>query len=323
MDQGCTGKVFSRGRAGPKIYRARKEFKSPGRGGAHTVYISRLKSYVTAWNLYLHCVKWSQPNILKIHNHDRYDHNHGQCCHVVSLWHFWIGKIRECHLYCAPPLPRGVDNFCWAGRGFTRPGGAARVFHGASGRPSLPWIPRLQRKQQSHLCFSVTTIWLIDWRDYRDDRSYDYDLRLYKSLRMPLLESRNLLAQTLLICTLLKLHPFIIITFITIIIVIIIINIIISIIIICFVFLTRLVSCLCLLQVSKICEEIYMYFEFFLIICRFLAINIQTNIALFTSDLLAEFLLVHHDNCTIIENCKIKDYLYHKIFNTSNTKNLS
>ena len=75
---------------------------------------------------------------------------------------------------------------------------------------------------------------------------------------MPLLESRNLLAQTLLICTLLKLHPFIIITFITIIITIIIINIIISIIIICFVFLTRLVSCLCLLQVSKICEEIYM-----------------------------------------------------------------
>ena len=59
--------------------------------------------------------------------------------------------------------------------------------------------------------------------------------------------------------------------------------------------------------------------EFFLIICRFLAIKIQTNIALFTSDLLAEFLLVHHDNCTIIENCKIKDYLYHKIFNTSNT----
>ena len=124
MDQGCTGKVFSRGRAGPKIYRARKGFKSPGRGGAHTVYISRLKSYVTAWNLYLHCVKWSQPNILKIHNHDRYDHNHGQCCHVVSLWHFWIGKIRECHLYCAPPLPRGVDNFCWAGWGFTRRGGA-------------------------------------------------------------------------------------------------------------------------------------------------------------------------------------------------------
>ena len=79
---------------------------------------------------------------------------------------------------------------------------------------------------------------------------------------MPLLESRNLLAQTLLICTLLKLQPFIIIiTFITItilIIAIIIINIIISIIIICFVFLTRLVSCLCLLQVSKICEEIYM-----------------------------------------------------------------
>ena len=148
-----------------------------------------------------------------------------------------------------------------AGRAGAGRGGAASVFHGASGRPSLPWIPRLQRKQQSHLCFSATTIRLIDWRDYRDDRSYDYDLGLYKSLRMPLLESRNLLAQTLLICTLLKLQPFIIITFITItitIISIVIINIIISIIIICFVFLTRLVSCLCLLQVSKICEEIYM-----------------------------------------------------------------
>ena len=259
MDQGCTGKVFfSRGRAGPKSTGQGRGLNLQG-GAEHILYISADWNHiVTAWNLYLHCVKWSQPNILKIHNHDRYDHNHGQCCHVVSLWHFWIGKIRECHLYCAPPLPRGVDNFCWAGRGFTRPGGAARVFHGASGRPSLPWIPRLQRKQQSHLCFSVTTIWLIDWRDYRDDRSYDYDLGLYKSLRMPLLESRNLLAQTLLICTLLKLHPFIIITFITIIITIIIISIIISIIIICFVFLTRLVSCLCLLQVSKICEEIYM-----------------------------------------------------------------
>ena len=38
-----------------------------------------------------------------------------QCCHIVSLWVAWIGRIRECHLYCAPPLPRSFDHFCGAG----------------------------------------------------------------------------------------------------------------------------------------------------------------------------------------------------------------
>ena len=73
-----------------------------------------------------------------------------------------------------------------------------------------------------------------------------------------------------------------------------------------------------LFTAGEICEEMYMWLWVFLIIFRFLTIKIQTNIAFFTSDLLAEFLLVHHDNCTIIKNW-LKDYLYHKIFNTSNT----
>ena len=43
-----------------------------------------------------------------------------QCCHIVSLWLSWIGKIRECHLYYAPPLPRGFGHFCGAGWGIGR-----------------------------------------------------------------------------------------------------------------------------------------------------------------------------------------------------------
>ena len=67
-----------------------------------------------------------------------------QCCHIVSLWLTWVGKIRECHLYFAPPLTRGVDTFHWAGRAGR--GGAARVFHGAGqGREPLLYTQQCKR----------------------------------------------------------------------------------------------------------------------------------------------------------------------------------
>ena len=72
---------------------------------------------------------WRYPNIPNIHNHDcHYDHNHS-----VSLWLPWIGKIRECHLYFALPLPCGFDQGCFTGRDCksVSRGGATRVFHGA------------------------------------------------------------------------------------------------------------------------------------------------------------------------------------------------
>ena len=52
----------------------------------------------------------------------------------VSLSLSGIGKIRERHLYFAPPLPRGFDQGCFTGRdrkGVSR-GKTARVFHGVS-----------------------------------------------------------------------------------------------------------------------------------------------------------------------------------------------
>ena len=55
-----------------------------------------------------------------------------QCCYIVSLWLFWIWKIQECHLYFAPPLPRGFDHFCGAGWG--RKG----VSQGGAGNPPSP-----------------------------------------------------------------------------------------------------------------------------------------------------------------------------------------
>ena len=82
---------------------------------------------------------------------------------VVMLFHYGISELERFESVTFIVLhhcPAVLTTF--AGRAGASRGGAARVFHGASGRPSLPWIPRLQRKQQSHLCFSVTTIWLID-----------------------------------------------------------------------------------------------------------------------------------------------------------------
>ena len=58
-----------------------------------------------------------------------------QCCYIVSLWLFWIWKIQECHLYFAPPLPRGFDHFCGAGQG--RKG----VSQGGAGNSPLASIP--------------------------------------------------------------------------------------------------------------------------------------------------------------------------------------
>ena len=37
-----------------------------------------------------------------------------QCCYIVLLRLSQIGKILECHLYFAPPLPRGFDCFRYA-----------------------------------------------------------------------------------------------------------------------------------------------------------------------------------------------------------------
>ena len=85
---GMYGEGFFQGQGRAKNLQGRERGLNLQGGAEHILCISRLKTYVAAWNLYLACVKWCQ------------------CCHVVPLWHYWIGKIQECHLYFAPPLPR-------------------------------------------------------------------------------------------------------------------------------------------------------------------------------------------------------------------------
>ena len=87
-------------------------------GGAHATYFSRLELYATAEETLI-CIALSYVSeiysifiimivvmiIIIV-----------QCCHIVSLWFSGIGKIWECQLYFAPPLPRGFDHFCSAGQ---------------------------------------------------------------------------------------------------------------------------------------------------------------------------------------------------------------
>ena len=105
--------------------RAGNGSKSAGRGGAHTAFISWLKSFCyRRWNLYLGEVSqiYSTFIIMMVNGYN--DVNHfSVLSYFFSLWLSWIGKVRVCPfiLTCNcpvvltifagnPPLPR------WAGR---------------------------------------------------------------------------------------------------------------------------------------------------------------------------------------------------------------
>ena len=55
-----------------------------------------------------------------------------QYCHIVPLWVSWIGKIRECDIYLALPVPHSFDHFCKAGHKSDSLG------KGRAGKPSFP-----------------------------------------------------------------------------------------------------------------------------------------------------------------------------------------
>ena len=89
------------GRAG-----AVKGSESAGRGGAHTAYITWLKSYATSEEALI-CIALSE--ISKIYSKFIIMITITiiiiiQCCHIGSIWLSWIGQIRECHLNFALPL---------------------------------------------------------------------------------------------------------------------------------------------------------------------------------------------------------------------------
>ena len=112
--QGWTKKVFFTEQTRPKMYDAGRGWGLNLQGRAHTAYIP----YTTAEET-LVCIALGEVSqiylkfIIIV-----------QCCHIVSLWLSWIGKIRECYLLFCPAItaPRFLK--------FLRCG-AARVFHGA------------------------------------------------------------------------------------------------------------------------------------------------------------------------------------------------